>query len=127
MQKPFESKDFGFLQGRMRRRTYWLYNLALLAVLFPVAFLFSGVLKHSGFVGTMAIITVALVVTVLGATWSVKRYHDMGDSGWWVLGHLVPLLNFFLSIKLLFVSGDQGPNRYGPDPRQQEVEPENLP
>ena len=35
----------------------------------------------------------------------VRRFHDMGKSGWWSLLMLVPLVNFVTLIVLLFSSG----------------------
>lgn len=45
---------------------------------------------------------------------TVRRYHDIGKSGWWMF---VPIANFFL----LFKKSDDGPNEYGhePDPVNQ--------
>ena len=58
---------------------------------------------------------VCLAVSILAAVAliveSTRRLHDVGRSGWW---QLVP----FYSLVLLFSKGDEGPNDYGPDPRQ---------
>ena len=46
---------------------------------------------------------------------SVRRLHDSGRSGWFVLLLFVPLINLFC-IALLCLPGTPGPNRYGPQP-----------
>lgn len=40
---------------------------------------------------------------------TVRRYHDVGKSGWWMF---VPIASFFL----LFKKSDDGPNEYGDRP-----------
>ena len=46
----------------------------------------------------------------------VKRLHDLGHSGWWVLLFIVPLINILLLLYLFFFRGQMGGNQYGPDP-----------
>jgi uncharacterized membrane protein YhaH (DUF805 family) len=47
----------------------------------------------------------------------VKRWHDRGKSGWWVLIVFVPIIGYlWLLIECGFLAGDDGPNEYGPDP-----------
>ena len=46
----------------------------------------------------------------------VKRLHDLGHSGWWVLLFIVPLINLLLLLYLFFFRGQMGGNQYGPDP-----------
>jgi len=44
-----------------------------------------------------------------------KRFHDRGKSAWWVLIAFVPVIGFFwILIELGMLSGDPGPNAYGP-------------
>lgn len=38
----------------------------------------------------------------------VRRFHDMGKSGWWSLLMLVPFVNFVTLIALLIASGERG-------------------
>ncbi len=46
----------------------------------------------------------------------IRRLHDLGDSGWWILCTLIPVVNIYWWFKLLLQDGDKGPNKYGPDP-----------
>ncbi len=64
---------------------------------------------------------VALVIFVaavwIGFAVGVKRYHDRGKSGWWVLIVLVPVIGgLWYLIECGFLRGTIGPNAYGPDP-----------
>jgi uncharacterized membrane protein YhaH (DUF805 family) len=48
---------------------------------------------------------------------SVKRWHDRGKSGWWVLVALVPLAGWlWVLIENGLLRGDAGPNRFGDAP-----------
>jgi uncharacterized membrane protein YhaH (DUF805 family) len=46
----------------------------------------------------------------------VKRCHDRGRSGWFLLLMLVPLVQLWPIIELAFLRGTAGENRFGPDP-----------
>lgn len=48
----------------------------------------------------------------------VRRLHDLDLSGWWMLLMLVPLVNIFFALYMLFFKGTDGPNQYGDDPLQ---------
>jgi uncharacterized membrane protein YhaH (DUF805 family) len=66
---------------------------------------------------------VALVPIYVVLVWSAlavngKRCHDLDSSAWLVLVALIPILGLIVTIQLWFVPGTDGPNRYGPDPRQ---------
>ena len=58
--------------------------------------------------GAVALILM-LIVSLHGLSVSVRRMHDVGKSGWWVL---VPFASFFL----LFKKGDEEQNIYGEPP-----------
>ena len=45
---------------------------------------------------------------------SVKRWHDRGKSGWWVLIGFIPIIGgLWALIETGFLGGDPGPNQYG--------------
>ena len=57
-----------------------------------------------------------IVILNLALNNHVKRLHDLGHSGWWVLLFIVPLINLLLLLYLFFFRGQMGGNQYGPDP-----------
>ena len=46
----------------------------------------------------------------------VRRLHDLGHSGVWVVLICIPIVNLILLTYLIFFKGQNGGNRYGPDP-----------
>lgn len=58
----------------------------------------------------------ALVMLYPTLAVNVKRCHDRGRSGWFVLVGIVPLLNYWYLIEICFLPGTEGANQYGTDP-----------
>ncbi len=116
--------------GRASRREYWSYTLIIKPCLVAASFialyvcgLFSFlafVISHSmdeflesfgasTVIGVPLTLLLMLMVSLHGLSVSVRRMHDAGKSGWWVL---VPFASFFL----LFKKGDEEWNIYGEPP-----------
>ena len=55
-----------------------------------------------GFVGVYLFITLG-----------IRRTHDVGHSGWFLLLTFIPYIGLIFSLYLLFKKGDQGENKYG--------------
>ena len=43
----------------------------------------------------------------------IRRWHDLGHSGWMSLLSFIPLINLVALLYLLFACGDEGMNAYG--------------
>lgn len=56
----------------------------------------------------------AVVAGGLSLSFTVRRFHDIGQTGWYSLGLFVPIINLFVVLVLLFKVGDATANRYGP-------------
>jgi hypothetical protein len=54
-----------------------------------------------------------------GLAVTVRRLHDTGKSGWWILINLIPFGSIVIIIFML-LNGENGGNAYGPDPRDEE-------
>ena len=52
---------------------------------------------------------------LLGSSFIVRRFHDLGKSGMWWFALLIPFYNIHLAIGLLTERGTIGPNQYGED------------
>jgi len=50
---------------------------------------------------------------------SVRRLHDSGRSGWWVLIGLVPCVGWIILIVFYVLPGTVGNNKFGADPKGQ--------
>lgn len=97
--------------GRARRSEFWFFILFNLLVQI-VAGILDAFLGGTGFVGAVA----SLALFLPGLAVSVRRLHDTGRSGWWILICLIPLVGMILLIVWYATRGENGPNRFGPDP-----------
>lgn len=110
------SELFSF-QGRANRAWYILHTVIDDAVILAIVL----AMIVMGFVVGIPILILPLAGVLIGGVVaatavSVKRLHDLGMSGWNVLGMCVPFYNIYLGFKMFLVRGTLGPNRYGPDP-----------
>jgi len=117
-------QKFAEFQGRARRTEYWLFALfcfllfGALGAVFAAAAYSAGDGRLNGLsMMTMllwGIAWVALIIPTIAVT--IRRLHDAGFSGWWILLNLVPggsLVVFVFTV----LPGTPGDNRFGPDPR----------
>jgi len=117
-------RRYSDFSGRSQRYEYWMFML-IHTVVFMALFLtvevttsvstmshasaFSGLLALLGFIYGLAAISPGLAV-------SVRRLHDVGKSGWWMLLAFVPVLGLLLIVFFAFDS-QPGANQYGPSPK----------
>ena len=122
-------QKYATFQGRARRAEFWWFTLAFVLVMAVVSAVAGGVTAATqsgdGSVSVIAIIVGALGGVVLlglivpAISVTVRRLHDLGFSGWWYLGPIIPIVGGFIAIYLYIkymMRGDIGPNAYGPDP-----------
>ena len=96
-------------KGRINRPTYaaaYFSALVCSVVLYKI-------FLESTFI-TNIIIAPALMIMLFHL--SIKRFHDVGRSGWYSLLFCVPFVNFLTFLYLLFKKGTKDPNRLGPPP-----------
>ena len=55
------------------------------------------------------------------STYVRRRLNDLDQSGWWGIMMLIPLLNFFFGLYLVFAPGSKGSNSFGPAPCKNSV------
>jgi uncharacterized membrane protein YhaH (DUF805 family) len=98
--------------GRARRSEYWYWVLAYFVV-YLVVMAIDAVLGTNapGYLLSLAALLPGLAV-------AVRRLHDTGRSGWWLLIGLIPLVGGIILIVFCATEGNAGPNAYGPDPKR---------
>ena len=99
--------------GRARRSEFWFFMLFNVAVQIVASLIDGIILGGMGILGLVA--SLGLLVPALAV--SVRRLHDSGRSGWWILIGLIPLVGIILLIVWYVNKGEDGPNRFGANPR----------
>jgi len=99
-------KKYIDFSGRARRSEFWFFYLFYGIVY--VIFLILGAKAPTALGLLFGLATLAVAIPLLAA--GIRRMHDTGRSGWWVL---LPIAN------LVFWAGDSQPgdNQYGPSPK----------
>lgn len=111
------SNCFNFA-GRARRAEYWwfvLYNFILLVATSIIGMLLTFAFD-TPFIGMILYAIVALLTVVQTISLAIRRLHDTGRSGWWLLISLIPLGGIVL---LVFLANDSLPteNQWGASPK----------
>lgn len=142
-------KSYFSVSGRISAHQYRYLMLRLLclwlAVLVVAVFLASYGVRFAGYVA----VGVFVATLLANFTAFIRRLHDRNRTGWWLLFSIiaffvsyyldwtvtdqkgglmaviillvvgVALVNFWLFIETFVRAGTQGPNRFGPDPRDE--------
>ena len=111
-------KNYINFQGRARRKAYWMFVLfnIIAAVL---AGLVDGVLGLGGESGYGPISGLySLAVFLPGLALAVRRLHDTGRTGWWMLIGLIPVIGWIVLLVFFVTDSQPGSNQYGPNPKE---------
>jgi uncharacterized membrane protein YhaH (DUF805 family) len=98
-------KNYAKFDGRARRKEYWMFFLFNLIISLVVSFITTLI----GIPLLANIYSLALLVPSIAV--GVRRMHDVGKSGWFIL---IPIYNLILAV----TEGESGENEYGADPKQ---------
>ncbi len=110
--------------GRLNRAGFWggYITLAIVTAVAAAALLLlaermsgDGPFGDASLRPWMVALILLVPVTWMSFCIAVKRWHDRGRSGWWVVIGLVPLIgNLWGLIECGFLKGTQSGNKYGP-------------
>ena len=104
--------------GRAGRLEYLVHSFAdvfgILAMISAISFIEGqfNTTVDPAFV-SLAILGVIFIGIFMEIAVVVRRFHDLGMSGWHILGTFVPFYNIYLGLILLFKKGDDQANLYG--------------
>jgi uncharacterized membrane protein YhaH (DUF805 family) len=112
-------KKYAVFEGRARRKEYWYFQLFNFLISLALGFvdMFTGFFDPETGLGFFSGIY-ALGVMIPGIAVSIRRLHDTGRSGWWLLINLVPLLGSIVFIYFTVLDSIPGSNEYGPSPKK---------
>lgn len=105
-------EHYADFKGRARRKEYWmfvLFNIIASAILSVI-----GSLIHCGWISYLY----SLAVLIPSLAVLVRRLHDTGRSGWWILISLVPLVGGIWLLVLLCLDSQPEANNWGINPKK---------
>lgn len=121
-------RQYANFSGRATRPQFWWFALIHSAIIAGLILAFNAagqlVDATNGFADHPLTYAVAMVISAYLAASAppalaitVRRLHDSGRRGWWLLLILVPVLGTLVLIALLSVDSERWrPNRWGPQP-----------
>lgn len=110
--------------GRATRSEYWyfiLFNfiISFIAVLLDRVVInpMLGATPEQAQQGGFLQIIIALALLIPSIALGVRRLHDIGKSGWWILVGLIPIIGFIVLIYFYVQDSQAGNNIYGTNPK----------
>ena len=106
-------KKYAEFTGRSRRRAFWYFTLFNMLVSYAIAGL-AYFLLNAAFLSYIY----TLIAFIPGLAVTVRRLHDIGKSGWWILIGIIPIIGWIIMIVWAATDSQPGTNAWGPDPKQ---------
>ncbi|WP_101759017.1 DUF805 domain-containing protein [Oceanicoccus sp. KOV_DT_Chl] len=110
-------KKYAQFSGRARRKEYW--NFVLFNLIFSIVLTFidglTGSLSPETGLGLLSGLY-ALAVLIPSIAVGIRRLHDTGRSGWWILIALVPLIGALILLVFMLLDSEAD-NEYGASPK----------
>lgn len=111
-------KKYAVFSGRARRKEYWFFALFNVIATIILAFVDSalGTFNMETGVGILGMIyALAVLLPAIGV--AIRRLHDTGRSGWWLLLAFLPLIGAIVLIIFFVMDSSPGENEYGTNPK----------
>lgn len=111
-------QKYATFTGRASRSEYWYFTLFEYLVYFVVFFIFRVlgsfiVDEQPGMIGLMGASLVGLAFICPALAVAVRRLHDTGKSGWYVLVNAIPSVGSIVFIVFMCLASEKKANKYG--------------
>ncbi len=111
-------EKYATFSGRAQRAEYWYYILFYLLLVMGLSSIdrLTGTYNELFGVGLLSGLC-GLGLMLPSVAVGVRRLHDTGRSGWWLLLGLIPLLGSLILLVFYIQDSQPGGNAYGPNPK----------
>ena len=111
-------RKYAVFSGRSRRKEYWFFVLFNIIASIVLAMVDSatGTFNPETGMGTLGTLY-ALAVFLPSLAVSVRRLHDTGRTGWWLLIGLVPVIGAIVLLVFMVQDSKPGENEFGANPK----------
>jgi uncharacterized membrane protein YhaH (DUF805 family) len=114
-------KKYAVFSGRARRKEFWMFVLFnfVAGVVLSILDRTLGSTYGQQQTGILSSIY-SLAIFIPSLAVGIRRMHDIGKNGTWILINLIPFVGWIWYIVLAAKEGQAGPNQFGPDPKASE-------
>lgn len=105
-------QKYAVFDGRARRREYWFFWLFCLLAVIVLSILDGMIIGYPVLSG---LFNLAVIIPSIAV--GIRRLHDIGKSGWWLLIGLVPFIGIIILFVFFLMDSQPGPNQYGANPK----------
>ncbi len=99
--------NYANFNGRSGRSEYWWWVLSYV-IAYCLVYIIGGIVGAADLLA--ALFGLALLVPNIAV--SVRRFHDIGMSGWWCLVFFIPIAGLVAWV-YFFTKASDGPNQFG--------------
>ena len=125
-------KNYATFNGRSRRSEFWFFHLLHFCVSFSISLIYSliaVITKDDGslftiFNGLISLYNLAVLIPNIAL--AVRRFHDIGKSGYYVLLGLIPIVGTIIVMYYSCIDSEVNSNEYGPSPKYNNPQDEPL-
>jgi len=110
-------KKYAVFRGRAQRKEYWMFFLYNMIIFFLLGVIEAIVGISPELDESILASIYALLLLLPSLAVGVRRLHDIGKSGWWMLLALIPVIGTIILVFFFIKDGDMGTNQYGPNPK----------
>jgi uncharacterized membrane protein YhaH (DUF805 family) len=108
-------RNYARFGGRASRSEFWWWLLFAVLVALIVAAMDGTVFEES----MLLTLLVWLALLLPSISVGVRRLHDLGRSGWWMMLSFIPAAGAIVLLVFCLQEGDPGGNAYGPPVRSE--------
>ena len=109
------TEKYAKFDGRARRAEYWSFALCTSVIGGVLSALYNWT-NLNIFNIVAGLFSLAVLVPGIALAW--RRLHDIGKKGTWYFIGFIPVVGWIILIVWFCKEGDQGPNEFGPDPKE---------
>lgn len=99
-------KKYAVFTGRSQRAEFWWFVLIHLIIAVVLGWIWETLSTIYG---------LAVLLPAIGV--AIRRLHDTGRTGWWLLLSFIPVIGTIVLIFFYVQDSEEGSNEYGPNPK----------
>jgi len=110
-------KKYAVFSGRARRKEFWVFFLFnfIIGYVLDLIERIADIAPQSDQSILASLYMLAILLPWLAVV--IRRLHDTGRSGWWMLIAFVPIIGMIVLLVSMVTDRQPGENQYGPNPK----------